>query len=71
MTATRLATNRLGATGLEITRVGLGVLTRIASTRVSLLAFAGLLSAGILAAAPALLGHRRRRAFSQPRPIST
>jgi hypothetical protein len=40
--------------------IGLGVLTQVASTRVSLLVFAGLLAVGILAAAPALLGHRRR-----------
>jgi MFS family permease len=35
--------------------VGLGALVQIASTRVSLLVFAGLLALGILAAAPALL----------------
>ena len=45
--------------GLAGPVIGLGVLTQIASTRVSLLAFATLLAVGILAAAPALLGHRR------------
>ena len=45
--------------GLSAPVIGLGALTQIASTRVSLLAFAGLLTAGILAATPALLGRRR------------
>ena len=45
--------------------IGLGALTQIASTRVSLLVFAVLLATGILAAAPALLG-RTRRAPSLP-----
>jgi MFS family permease len=42
--------------GLSGPVIGLGALTQIASTRVSLLVFAGLLALGILAAAPALLG---------------
>ena len=45
--------------GLAGPVIGLGVLTRIASTHVSLLAFAALLASGVLAAAPALLGHHR------------
>jgi MFS family permease len=44
--------------GLAGPVIGLGALTQIASTRVSMLVFAGLLSAGIIAAAPALLGRR-------------
>jgi MFS family permease len=54
--------------GLAGPVVGLGALTQIASTRVSLLVFAGLLGLGILAAAPALLGRgaRPRRRHSQP-----
>jgi hypothetical protein len=36
--------------------IGLGALTQIASTRVSLLVFAGMLALGILGATPALLG---------------
>ncbi|HEX4009941.1 MAG TPA: MFS transporter [Solirubrobacteraceae bacterium] len=44
--------------GLAVPVIGLGVLTQIASTRVSLLVFAALLALGILAAAPALLGRR-------------
>ncbi len=55
--------------GLAGPVIGLGVLTRIASTRVSLLAFAGLLAFGILAAAPALLDrHRRPRILATPTP---
>jgi hypothetical protein len=51
--------------------IGLGVLTQIASTRVSLLVFAGLLALGILVATPALLGGRgRRRTSTQPQPLS-
>ena len=42
--------------GLAGPVIGLGALTQIASTRVSLLVFAGLLALAILAAAPALLG---------------
>jgi MFS family permease len=44
--------------GLAGPVIGLGALTQIASTRVSLLAFAGVLAVGVLAAAPALLGRR-------------
>ncbi len=57
--------------GLAGPVIGLGVLTQIASTRVSLLVFAGLLAFGILVATPALLGGRgRRRASTQPQPLS-
>ena len=58
--------------GLAGPVIGLGALTQIASTRVSLLVFSGLLALGILAAAPALLGSRGRgsRASAQPHPIS-
>jgi MFS family permease len=57
--------------GLAGPVIGLGVLTQVASTRVSLLVFAGLLTFGILAATPALLGGRgRRRPSTQPQPIS-
>lgn len=51
--------------GLALPVIGLGALTQVASTRVSLLVFAGLLALGVLAAMPALLGIRR------PRPILT
>jgi hypothetical protein len=52
--------------------IGLGTLTQVASTRVSLLVFSGLLALGILAAAPALLRSPGRgpRASAQPHPIS-
>jgi hypothetical protein len=50
--------------------IGLGALTQVASTRVSLLVFAGLLALGILAATPALLG-RASHPISQPHPTST
>jgi MFS family permease len=58
--------------GLAGPVIGLGALTQIASTRVSLLAFSGLLALGIFAAAPALLGDRDRgpRPSAQPHPIS-
>jgi hypothetical protein len=57
--------------GLAGPVIGLGVLTQIASTRVSLLVFAGLLAFGILMATPALLGGRgRRHASTQPQPLS-
>jgi MFS family permease len=42
--------------GLAGPVIGLGALTQIASTRVSLLVFAGMLTLGILGATPALLG---------------
>lgn len=53
--------------GLAGPVIGLGALTQTASTRVSLLVFAGLLALGILAAAPALLG---TRASSHLRPTA-
>ena len=57
--------------GLAGPVIGLGVLTQIAPTRVSLLVFAGLLALGILVATPALLGGRgRRRTSTQPQPLS-
>ena len=58
--------------GLAGPVIGLGVLTQVASTRVSLLVFSGLLALGIFAAAPALLGGRGRgpRASARPHPIS-
>ncbi len=56
--------------GLAGPVIGLGALTQIASTRVSLLVFAGLLAAGILLATPALHGRRSIRASSQPQPTS-
>jgi MFS family permease len=52
--------------GLAIPVIGLGALTQIASTPVSLLVFAGLLAVAILAATPALLGSTRRHSSSQP-----
>ncbi|HEX4108679.1 MAG TPA: MFS transporter [Solirubrobacteraceae bacterium] len=56
--------------GLSVPVIGIGALTQIASVRVSLLVFAGLLAAGILAAAPSLLGRRGGRPTSQPQPAS-
>ncbi|HWD11274.1 MAG TPA: MFS transporter, partial [Solirubrobacteraceae bacterium] len=52
--------------GLAGPVIGLGALTQVASPRVSLLAFAGLLALGILAAAPALLGRVGGHLTSQP-----
>jgi MFS family permease len=57
--------------GLAGPVIGLGALTQIASTRISLLAFAALLVVGIIVAAPALLGHRATHSASQPQPAST
>jgi MFS family permease len=57
--------------GLAGPVIGLGALTQVASTRVSMLVFAGLLALGILAAAPSLLGRRAGHRSSQPQPIST
>ena len=56
--------------GLAGPVIGLGALTQIASTRVSLLVFSGLLALGIFAAAPVLLSRRGRgpRASAQPHP---
>jgi MFS family permease len=57
--------------GLAGPVIGLGALTQITSTRVSLLVFSGLLALGVLAAAPALLGGRGRgrHASAQPQPL--
>ncbi len=52
--------------GLAGPVIGLGALTQTASTRVSLLVFAGLLALGILAAAPALLGGDGIRTSAKP-----
>jgi MFS family permease len=57
--------------GLAVPVIGLGALTQIASTRVSLLVFAGLLAVGIFAATPALVGRRATHPASQPQPTST
>jgi MFS family permease len=56
--------------GLAGPVIGLGALTQIASTRVSLLVFSGLLAIGIFAAAPALLGGRGRRTPAHPQPLT-
>ncbi len=56
--------------GLAGPVIGLGALTEIASTRVSLLVFAGLLALGILAATPALLGRDARHPSSSAHPTS-
>jgi MFS family permease len=56
--------------GLAGPVIGLGVLTEVASTRVSLLVFAALLALGILAATPALLGRHAVPSRSQPHPTS-
>ena len=58
--------------GLAGPVIGLGALTQTVSTRVSLLVFSGLLALGIVAAAPTLLGGRRRgpRASAVPQPTS-
>jgi MFS family permease len=56
--------------GLAGPVIGLGALTQIASTRVSLLVFAVLLAVGILAAMPALVGRRPTHRSLQPRPLS-
>ncbi len=56
--------------GLTGPVIGLGALTQIAPTRVSLLVFSGLLALGILAAAPSLLRSRGPRTSTQPHPIS-
>ena len=57
--------------GLAGPVIGLGALTQVASTRISLLVFAGLLGLAILAATPALLGRRGSHSSSQPQPTST
>jgi hypothetical protein len=56
--------------GLAGPVVGLGVLTQLVPARVSLLVFAGILAAGILAATPSLLGRGAGRRSSQPHPTS-
>ena len=56
--------------GLAGPVIGLGALTQIASTRVSLLVFSGLLAIGILAATPALLGGRGHGASTHPQPLT-
>jgi predicted MFS family arabinose efflux permease len=56
--------------GLAGPVIGLGALTQIASTRVSLLVFAGLLALAILAATPALLGRRAGHPASPAQPAS-
>jgi MFS family permease len=57
--------------GLAVPVIGLGALTQIASTRISLLVFSGLLACGIVAATPALLGGRGRRTpAQQPQPLA-
>jgi MFS family permease len=57
--------------GLAGPVIGLGALTQIASTRVSLLVFAGLLALGILAATPMLIGRGAHHPSSRPQPTST
>jgi MFS family permease len=56
--------------GLAGPVIGLGALTQVASTRVSLLVFAVLLGVGILAATPALLGRQGSHSSSRPQPAS-
>ncbi len=56
--------------GLAGPVIGLGALTQIASTRVSLLVFSGLLAIGIFAATPALLGARVHRTSAHPQPLT-
>lgn len=56
--------------GLAGPVIGLGALTQIASTRVSLLVFSGLLAIGIVAATPALLGGRVHRTSAHPQPLT-
>ena len=52
--------------GLAGPVIGLGALTQVASTRVSLLAFAALLALGIVLAAPVLLGGRLHTTANKP-----
>jgi MFS family permease len=56
--------------GLAGPVIGLGALTQIASTRVSLLIFAVTLALGVLAAAPALVGRHAAGASASPQPVS-
>ncbi len=57
--------------GLAVPVIGLGALTQTASTRVSLLVFAGLLASGMVAATPSLLGRRANHPSSKPQPASS
>jgi predicted MFS family arabinose efflux permease len=57
--------------GLAVPVIGLGALTQTASTRVSLLVFAGLLASGMVAATPSLLGRRATHPSSKPQPTSS
>jgi MFS family permease len=59
-----------GYLGLAGPVIGLGALTQVSSTRVSLLVFAGALVLAILAAAPALIGRGGTRRSSQPEPVT-
>jgi MFS family permease len=56
--------------GLAGPVIGLGALTQIASTRVSLFVFAALLALGILAATRPLLGHGVNPSSAHPQPIT-
>jgi MFS family permease len=56
--------------GLAGPVIGLGALTQVASTRVSLLVFAGLLALGIVAATPRLLARPGRPTPAQPQALS-
>jgi MFS family permease len=56
--------------GLALPVIGLGALTQVASTRISLLVFAALVVLGILIATPALLDRRDSHPACQPQPIS-
>jgi MFS family permease len=56
--------------GLAGPVIGLGALTQVASTRVSLLVFAGLLALGIVAATPRLLARPGQTTSVKPQPIS-
>ncbi len=56
--------------GLAGPVIGLGALTQVAPTRVSLLVFSGLLALGIFTATPALLGGRGHRTSPQPQTIA-
>jgi MFS family permease len=57
--------------GLALPVIGLGALTQITSTRISLLAFAALLALTILAAAPMLLNRRANHPTRQPHATTT
>lgn len=56
--------------GLAGPAIGLGVLTQVASTRVSLLVFSALLALGISTAMPAVLGRRDHNASTHPQTVS-